>query len=296
MEEERSIEISAPDVESAIQHGLAQLGVTRDQVEITIISEGSRGILGLGARPALVRLTLKPLPATAVPVSEPEPRPAVAPIPPSAPPEAAEAWRAPGPPSPAEMALEEEEEAEEEKGAPPIDRAHAEQVARDTLAELLHHMKIVGRIEAHWSEPAEPGAAPTLVLDVFGDDLGILIGRRGETLDALQMITRLIVSRELQRRINLIVDVENYRVRREHTLRQLAQRMAQQAVQRRRRVSLEPMPAYERRIVHMELRNHPQVITESVGEGDQRKVTIIPRDLRRGLKAAGDRPTGHRRE
>ncbi len=193
------------------------------------------------------------------------------------------------------MALE-EEEAEEEKGAPPIDRAHAEQVARDTLAELLHHMKITGHIEAHWSEPAEPGAAPTLVLDVFGDDLGILIGRRGETLDALQMITRLIVSRELQRRINLIVDVENYRVRREHSLRQLAQRMAQQAVQRRRRVSLEPMPAYERRIIHMELRNHPQVITESVGEGDQRKVTIIPRDLRRGQRAAGSRPTGHRRE
>lgn len=296
MEEERSIEISAPDVESAIRHGLAQLGVNRDQVEITIIQEGSRGLLGLGARPALVRLTLKPLPATAVPVSEPEPRPAATPAPPSAPSGAAEEWQTPGPPSPAEMALEEEEEAEEEKGAPPIDRAHAEQVARDTLAELLHHMKITGRIEAHWSEPAEPGAAPTLVLDVFGDDLGILIGRRGETLDALQMITRLIVSRELQRRINLIVDVENYRVRREHTLRQLAQRMAQQAVQRRRRVSLEPMPAYERRIVHMELRNHPQVITESVGEGDQRKVTIIPRELRRGPRAASDKPAGHRRE
>lgn len=294
MEEERSVEISAPDVESAIRHGLAQLGADRDQVEITIISEGSRGILGLGARPAIVRLTLKPIPATAAPVREPEPLPTMAPAPPSAPPVTPEGWRAPLPPSPAEMALEEEEE--EEKGAPPIDRAHAEQVARDTLAELLHHMKITGRIEAHWSEPAEPGTAPTLVLDVFGDDLGILIGRRGETLDALQMITRLIVSRELQRRINLIVDVENYRVRREYSLRQLAQRMAQQAVQRRRRVSLEPMPAYERRIIHMELRNHPQVITESVGEGDQRKVTIIPRDLRRGQKAAGDRPTSHPRK
>lgn len=295
MEEERSIEISAPDVESAIRHGLAQLGADRDQVEITIISEGSRGILGLGARPAIVRLTLRPIPATAAPTHEPKPLPATAPAPPAAPPVTPEGWRTPLPPSSAEMALE-EEEAEEEKGAPPIDRAHAEQVARDTLAELLHHMKITGRIEAHWSEPVEPDTAPTLVLDVFGDDLGILIGRRGETLDALQMITRLIVSRELQRRINLIVDVENYRVRREYSLRQLAQRMAQQAVQRRRRVSLEPMPAYERRIIHMELRNHPQVITESVGEGDQRKVTIIPRDLRRGQRATGNRPTGHPRE
>jgi spoIIIJ-associated protein len=84
--------------------------------------------------------------------------------------------------------------------------------------------------------------------------------------------------------VSLIVDVENYRDRREQSLRQLAQRMAAQAVQRRRRVSLEPMPAYERRIIHMELRNHPQVITESVGDGDERKVTIIPRELRRGRR------------
>lgn len=283
MEEERSIEISAPDAESAIRHGLAQLGVGRDQVEVTVISEGSRGILGLGARPAIVRLTLKP---TAPPIPKPmaapeEAPPAVAPSPPPAPPAMAEKTMVAPPPA---RTLEEEEEVEEERAAPPLDRAQAEQTARETLTELLGHMRVVGHIESHWEEPTEPDASPNLVLDISGDDLGVLIGRRGETLDALQMITRLIVSRELQRRVNLIVDVENYRDRREQSLRQLAQRMAAQAVQRRRRVSLEPMPAYERRIVHMELRNHPQVITESIGDGDERKVTIIPRELRRGRR------------
>jgi spoIIIJ-associated protein len=283
MEEERSIEISAPDAEAAIEHGLAQLGVGREQVEVEVVSEGSRGILGLGARPAIVRLTLKAGAVTMpTPVREPEAPPA-APVPPIPPPPAAKELTPPAPAAGMVEALEEEaEEAEAQPALPPLDRAQAEQVARDTLTELLNHMQIAGRIESRWLAPSEPDTMPTLVLDVFGDDLGMLIGRRGETLDALQMIARLIISRELQRRVSVMVDVEGYRDRREQTLRQLAQRMAQQAIQRRRRVSLEPMPAYERRIVHMELRSHPEVVTESIGEGDERKVTIIPRELRRG--------------
>jgi spoIIIJ-associated protein len=290
MEEERSIEISAADAEAAIRHGLAQLGVGREQVEITVLNEGSRGILGLGSRPAIVRLTLKPggMPAPA-PVREPEPQvvpvAAPAPMPRPMPPVVQEMTRPPVAAGATQAMGELEDEAQAEREMlPPLDRGQAEQVARDTLSELLNHMQIEGRLESHWVEPTEPDSMPTLVLDVFGDDLGVLIGRRGETLDALQMIARLIVSRELERRVSLTIDVENYRVRREQTLRQLAQRMAEQAVQRRRRVSLEPMPAYERRIVHMELRNHAQVVTESVGDGDERKVTIIPRELRRGRR------------
>jgi spoIIIJ-associated protein len=105
----------------------------------------------------------------------------------------------------------------------------------------------------------------------------MLIGRRGETLTALQYITRLIASRELQRRANIVLDVEGYKSRREQMLRRLANRMADQAIQLGRTVSLEPMPPYERRIVHLALRDHPEVTTQSVGEGDRRKVTIIPR-------------------
>lgn len=291
MEEARSIEVSAPDIETAIRQGLAQLGVEREQAEITIISEGSRGILGIGARPAIVRLSLKPAPLTPAPARQPEAVPTSPPVRPSPPPppptlgEAeAEETRPVDTALLSPVVMEEEEEAEVAVVAEPVESALAERVARETLAELLAQMKIPCRIEVRWVEPTEPEGMRTLVLDVSGEDLGVLIGRRGETLDALQFITRLIVSRELQRRVNLVVDVANYRVRREQALRQLAQRLAVQAAQRRRIVSLEPMPAHERRIVHMALRNHPQVITESVGEGDERRVTIIPRELRRGRK------------
>jgi spoIIIJ-associated protein len=105
-----------------------------------------------------------------------------------------------------------------------------------------------------------------------------LIGRRGETLSALQYITRLIVGKELHKPIAVVIDVEGYRARREQQLRRLARRMAQQTIERGRTMSLEPMPANERRIIHIELREHSQVYTESVGEGEKRKVTIIPRD------------------
>jgi spoIIIJ-associated protein len=112
---------------------------------------------------------------------------------------------------------------------------------------------------------------------LHGTDLSILIGHRGETLAALQYITRLIVGKELHRPLPIVLDVEGYRARRERQLRQLAQRMAQQAVERGRTMTLEPMPANERRIIHIELRDHAQVTTESIGEGEHRKVTIIPR-------------------
>ncbi|HOV05793.1 MAG TPA: R3H domain-containing nucleic acid-binding protein, partial [Anaerolineaceae bacterium] len=105
--------------------------------------------------------------------------------------------------------------------------------------------------------------------------LSILIGRRSETLNALQYITSLIVSKELNRWVPLMIDVQGYRNRRERQLRQLGRRMAEQAVQSGRKQTLEPMPANERRVIHMELRNHPQVYTESVGEEPNRKVTIL---------------------
>ncbi|MCK5429698.1 MAG: KH domain-containing protein, partial [Anaerolineales bacterium] len=115
-----------------------------------------------------------------------------------------------------------------------------------------------------------------IYLDINGKDLSILIGRQAETLNALQYITSLIVGKELGRSVTLIVDVEGYRLRREQQVRQLARRMAEQAVKTGRRQVLEPMPANERRFVHIELRENPEVTTESIGEGSRRKVTIIP--------------------
>jgi spoIIIJ-associated protein len=118
---------------------------------------------------------------------------------------------------------------------------------------------------------------PPFILDIVGDDLGVLIGRRGQTLQALQYITRLIVSREVQNWVNLVVDVEKYKARREKALRQLAQRMAEQVSFGHQPVALEPMPPNERRIIHLTLRDHPIVTTKSVGKGEQRKVTIVPK-------------------
>jgi spoIIIJ-associated protein len=151
------------------------------------------------------------------------------------------------------------------------------QITHDTVSELLQRMGIEARIEAHWGEADAPGKIRPLFLDIHGDDLSILIGRRGETLTALQYITRLIVGKELKRPVAVLIDVEGYRARREQQIRRLAQQMAKQASETSRTMSLEPMPAYERRIVHIELRENPDVDTVSVGERDQRKVTIIPR-------------------
>jgi spoIIIJ-associated protein len=114
-------------------------------------------------------------------------------------------------------------------------------------------------------------------VDVSGNDLSILIGRQAETLNALQYIAGLMVGKELGRSIPVVIDVEGYRQRRTQQINQLARRMADQAVKTGRRQVLEPMPANERRLIHIELRNHPQVMTESVGEEPHRKVTIIPK-------------------
>jgi spoIIIJ-associated protein len=127
------------------------------------------------------------------------------------------------------------------------------------------------------AELAEEGQASPIVLNITGGDLGILIGRRGETLLALQYLLRLMVSHRLKQWSDLVVDVEHYRIRRRRQLETLALSMAERVVREGRSVALEPMPAYERRVVHMVLRKHPKVTTQSVGEGERRKVTILLR-------------------
>lgn len=221
------------------------LGVRRDQVDVEIITEGSRGVLGFGAENAQVKLLVK-LP----PAPEPEPPEIVA-----------EAPLAP--------AQEPEPEAGDET---------ADQVGREILTELLGLMNIRASVESMLGyELADEGEPPPTVLNITGEDLGILIGRRGETLRALQYLVRLMVSHRLKHWTNLVVDVESYVVRRRRSLESLALRVAEQVARTGRAQALEPMPAYERRIVHITLRKHPKVATQSVGEGERRKVTIISR-------------------
>lgn len=145
-----------------------------------------------------------------------------------------------------------------------------------TVSELLQKMKVAASVTATYGE-ADQGEERPVLVDIRGDDLGILIGRRGEILNALQYLVNLIVSKQMERWVQVVLDVEGYRARRERQLRQLARRMADQAVRTGRRQVLEPMPANERRIIHLELREHPSVTTVSIGEEPARKVTIVPK-------------------
>lgn len=147
--------------------------------------------------------------------------------------------------------------------------------AQATLEEILASMQVKATVQAKWGEPEEDDNGLPIYLDVHGEDLSFLLGRRGETLAALQYMTRTLVSKRLSKGVSLTVDVEGYRERRREQLRRMARRAAEQVVQRGKPMALEPMPAEERRIIHIELRDHSAVRTESTGEGNKRKVTIV---------------------
>ncbi len=150
--------------------------------------------------------------------------------------------------------------------------------AKEILQTLLEKMSLKVDVSARIGyDLVEPDEIPPLTLDITGTDLGLLIGRRGETLRALQFVTRQILNKEAGQWVPVVVDVESYLVRRRKTLKQLATRMADRVVFSGRRVTLEPMPAQERRIIHIQLRDHDKVYTQSTGEGDRRKVVILPK-------------------
>ncbi len=153
---------------------------------------------------------------------------------------------------------------------------HELRLAEDTVRELIGKMKVQANVSAHYGSLDEEGNRPIHV-DIHGNDLGILIGRRAEILNSLQYIVNLIIGKQLEHWVQVVVDVEGYRSRRERQLRQMAQRMADQAMKTGRRQVLEPMSAAERRIIHIELRDHPNVTTQSVGDEPGRKVTIVPK-------------------
>jgi spoIIIJ-associated protein len=215
---------------------------------VEILDEGTRGFLGLGTRQARVRLTIH------------------------------EDYQGP-PVEIREATITHErvqEKAEPQEGLE-VGDDEALDISKSTVMELLEKMGVEANVSAFWGEKDDKGRIRPLHIEVTGSDLSILIGRRGETLGALQYISRLIVGKELRRPVAIVIDVEGYRARREQQLRQLARRMAQQTIERGRSMSLEPMAPNERRIIHIELRDHPKVYTESVGEGDRRKVTIYLR-------------------
>ncbi len=253
MDEQRAnLEIIAPSIEEAIDRGLEDLGLTREEVEVEILDEGSRGLFGLGSRQSRVRLTVKSS-------SDPVEKPGNA----SGSISSANEVSAPVRRAPAT--------------AMPGDEDFVLNTSRDVVSELLEKMKVRARVTAEYGPADEARGRIPVRVNILGDDLSILIGRQAETLNALQYIASLIISKEIGQSIPLVVDVEGYRSRRENQLRQLARRMADQAIKTGRRQILEPMPASDRRIIHIELKENPQVVTESVGEDPHRKITIIPK-------------------
>lgn len=151
--------------------------------------------------------------------------------------------------------------------------------AHDTLNTLLNHMGFEVHVSANWVEPSAADEPRTLLLLVEGDDLNTLIGPKGNTLAALQYLTRLMTGKQVQMGVKLLVDVQGFRQRHEEQLQRMAQRVAEQVTQRGRSIALEPMNSDERRLIHIALRDHPTVYTESAGEGDHRKVVIYPKKI-----------------
>lgn len=237
-----TLEVIAPTVEDAIEKGLAELGLADTDVEVEVLDEGSKGMLGIGARQARIRLTVIGDNAPAA-VASPTRR------------------------TPAASGNDSSEHV--------ADVDNVMSIARATVTELVDRMGIRAEVTTRLGEPDEEGQTP-VVVDVNGNDLSILIGKRAETLNALQYITRLIVGKEVGGGVNLIVDVEGYRERRERSLRELAERMATQALKTGHSQTLEPMPPGDRRIIHMALQGMEGIRTESAGEEPKRKVVIIP--------------------
>jgi spoIIIJ-associated protein len=285
MEEKRAnIEIIAPSVEEAIERGLSELGLPQSSVDVEVLDSGSKGLFGLGNRQARVRLTIK---TGAAPENwEPARDEVIVEGPQLNVPAAVEAGEihetaSVSRSSPIFGQVSSEKEPDQLKTQEWPEREEQSElllrIAQDTVQELIEKMKINARLTVRFGEPEDPKDRVPLLVDIRGDDLSILIGPKAETLNALQYIAALIVGKEVGHSVPLVVDVEGYRARRSQQIRQLARRMAEQAVRTGRRQVLEPMPASERRLVHIELRDHPDVTTESIGEEPRRKVTIIPK-------------------
>jgi len=192
------------------------LKISRSEVEITVLSEGRTGILGLGAEDA--RISVRPI-----------------------------------------------------LKAEPPDTA---EVAEEVLEKILSGMGISASIQVESVTQMDSSA---VLLDIRGDDLGILIGRRGSTLAALQYLVGLVVSHRMGGKTAVTVDVEGYRRRREESLRSMAQRIAERVRTSGQSITMEPMPAAERRIIHLALQDSADVTTQSIGEGETRKVVITPK-------------------
>lgn len=250
------------DVDTAVELALAELKCSRDEVEVTVLEQPSRGFFGIGAKLALVRVEKK------APVVEEAP--ALAVVEEKAPVAAPQKQK----PQKSETKVEKKKSKkevqpkkssiEEEVGnLSPVEN----HIALDFLKEVTEQMGLVVDVTAKANEDS-------VLLNIQGKDSGTIIGKRGQTLDAIQYLTSLVVNKDQNNYIKVVVDAENYRSKREKTLEKLANRLADKVVKTKRSVRLEPMNPYERKVIHATLQSNPRVTTRSEGQDPYRRVII----------------------
>ncbi len=251
-------EFEGKSVQEAITKGLTAFGLSKEKVIIEVLRQPNKGLFGIGATDALVRLT--PKGSAVEPVVEPEP--VVAP--------AQEQTETPASISTKLLPAQEEEQ--------PLYSPELVTLAVSALQNMLTKLGIAAEVSASIDHGIDIDPQnPPLVLDIQGEDLDSLIGRRLETLRALEYLVRLIINQRVKHWVNINVDVNAYRQHRRTSLQKLALRLAAQVVESGHPIRMEAMPAAERRIVHLTLRDYPGAYTESSGERSQRRVTIYPR-------------------
>ncbi|MDP9352646.1 MAG: KH domain-containing protein [Chloroflexota bacterium] len=240
MRDRGSVEISATSVEDAIELALDQMGLTRDEVDVEVLREpGEPDEHGYASDEALV------LVSTRASHSSPPPR-------------------------------RNDGERRSKHHLSPAERMRVAQIGQEALSDLLHHLGLVASCRVNPASLSTSETDAPVVLEVEGEDLGVLIGKRGDNLEALQYILNLMVQKWVETWPNITVDVAGYRKRREEVLEQLARRMARRVVETQQPFTFEPMPPRERRIVHMSIEEDSRVTTESLGEGMDRRVVIYP--------------------
>ncbi|MBR1565494.1 MAG: protein jag [Oscillospiraceae bacterium] len=256
-----TLEKSARTVDAAIEEALKELGMSRDDVSVEILDMGKTGFLGIGASPARVRVSYETPDPAPVKAEKPAPKAEKKPAPAKAEkPAKTEKPKAEKPAPKAES---------EAKPAPAVTDENADYAAiRSFLSGLLDRMGVNAEMEI---SPRDNGG---INVNLTGPAMGAIIGRRGETLDAIQHLTNYVVNKDSEKHLHISVDAEAYRSKREDSLTRLAEKMAEKAIKYKRSMALEPMNSYERHVIHTALQNYEGVTTSSTGVEPNRRVVV----------------------
>ncbi len=261
----RSVESEGETIDAAIEAALKTLGVTRDRVEVEILNSASRGLFGIGGRKARVRATLRQ-PITEQILAETETsQPAFEQPAQTSPPQQV-------PRQSPRMGEEPRRRTQTATQQSPREKpdTSAAQRAEESLRMIVHSMGVEAEVRARVD-------GDSIVVDLTGDSSGVLIGRKGQMLDALEYLVSRIVSRDQASVVRVTIDCERYRERRREVLEDMARRMADEAKRKKRAVKLNAMSPRDRRIVHLVLQRDSSITTRSSGKGHFRKLIIIPR-------------------